>query len=241
MHNKCWLSFSLSVLSLSLFGDCIVALSLSVPNCKIWMEKKIIIISTFLAGPGFGFTKEFYNSTAAVWERRPWFSIKGGLDSFLRCHPIIKLGQTPGDSEGQGGLAYFSPWDCKELDMTQWPNSNNKEKKKKQKIRRPQIRRLTLLFVTWRSSFQEFSLGPQSFVSLSPVERIQMTLFVWKLAYQRCHLCQKPALQWRERWLSHVDLTFLMPSNQKSVLAVLNCSSLLKIHHFCYGRTILGC
>ena len=34
---------------------------------------------------------------------------KGGLDSqtdsFLRCYPIIKLGQTPGDSEGQGDLA----------------------------------------------------------------------------------------------------------------------------------------
>ena len=48
---------------------------------------------------------------------------KGGLDSqtdsFLRCHPIIKLGQTPGDTEGQGGLACFSPWDGKESDMTQ--------------------------------------------------------------------------------------------------------------------------
>ena len=27
--------------------------------------------------------------------------------------------QTPGDSEGQGGLGYCSPWGCKESDMTQ--------------------------------------------------------------------------------------------------------------------------
>ena len=26
--------------------------------------------------------------------------------------------QTPGDSEGQGSLACYSPWGCKELDMT---------------------------------------------------------------------------------------------------------------------------
>ena len=29
-----------------------------------------------------------------------------------------ELGQTPGDGEGQGGLACCSPWGCKELDMT---------------------------------------------------------------------------------------------------------------------------
>ena len=26
--------------------------------------------------------------------------------------------QTPGDSEGQGSLVYYSPWDLKELDLT---------------------------------------------------------------------------------------------------------------------------
>jgi len=26
--------------------------------------------------------------------------------------------QTPGDSEGQGSLEYWSPWGCKELDTT---------------------------------------------------------------------------------------------------------------------------
>ena len=33
--------------------------------------------------------------------------------------------QTLGDSEGQGSLACCSPWDCKELDMTEWQNNNN--------------------------------------------------------------------------------------------------------------------
>ena len=27
--------------------------------------------------------------------------------------------QTPGGGDGQGGLACFSPWGCKELDMTE--------------------------------------------------------------------------------------------------------------------------
>ena len=34
--------------------------------------------------------------------------------------------QTSGDSEGQGSLACFSPSVCKELDTTEWLNSNNK-------------------------------------------------------------------------------------------------------------------
>ena len=34
--------------------------------------------------------------------------------------------QTLGDSEGQGGLVSCSPWDCKELDMTE--RLNNKLK-----------------------------------------------------------------------------------------------------------------
>ena len=29
-----------------------------------------------------------------------------------------ELGQTPGDGEGQGGLAYCSPWGLEELDIT---------------------------------------------------------------------------------------------------------------------------
>ena len=33
--------------------------------------------------------------------------------------------QTLGESEGQGSLACCSPWDCKELDMTEQLNKNN--------------------------------------------------------------------------------------------------------------------
>ena len=36
-----------------------------------------------------------------------------------------ELGQTSGDSEGQGGLACCSPWGHKELDMTGPLNNNN--------------------------------------------------------------------------------------------------------------------
>ena len=36
-----------------------------------------------------------------------------------------ELGQTSGDCEGQGGLACYSPWACKKLDMTEQVNNNN--------------------------------------------------------------------------------------------------------------------
>ena len=36
-----------------------------------------------------------------------------------------ELGQTPGDSEGQGGLVCCSPWGCKEPGTTGWLNNNN--------------------------------------------------------------------------------------------------------------------
>ena len=32
--------------------------------------------------------------------------------------------QAPGVGEGQGSLAYCSPWGRKELDTTEWPNNN---------------------------------------------------------------------------------------------------------------------
>ena len=40
-------------------------------------------------------------------------------------HHQCKLGQTPGDDEGQGGLACCSPWGHKESDMTGRLNNNN--------------------------------------------------------------------------------------------------------------------
>ena len=44
-----------------------------------------------------------------------------GWHHWLNGH---ELGQTPGDSEGQGSLACCSPWVCKELDRTEWLNNN---------------------------------------------------------------------------------------------------------------------
>ena len=32
---------------------------------------------------------------------------------------------TPGDSDGQGGLACCDSWGCKELDITEWLNNSN--------------------------------------------------------------------------------------------------------------------
>ena len=37
-----------------------------------------------------------------------------------------ELGQTLGDSEGQGGLVCCNPWVYKELEVTEWLNNNNK-------------------------------------------------------------------------------------------------------------------
>ena len=39
------------------------------------------------------------------------------------------IGQTPGDGEGQGGLARCSQWNHKELDITGWLNNNNNNRK----------------------------------------------------------------------------------------------------------------
>ena len=36
-----------------------------------------------------------------------------------------ELGQTPGDGEGQGGLACYSPWGREESDTTERLNNNN--------------------------------------------------------------------------------------------------------------------
>ena len=34
-------------------------------------------------------------------------------------------GRTPGDSEGQGSLSFFSPWGSKESYTTEWLSNNN--------------------------------------------------------------------------------------------------------------------
>ena len=50
-------------------------------------------------------------------------------DEMVGWHQCLKgreSEQIPGDSEGQGSLACCSPWDCKELDMTEQLKNNNK-------------------------------------------------------------------------------------------------------------------
>ena len=49
------------------------------------------------------------------WQRMRWV----GWHHWLNGH---EFEQTPGDSEGQGGLACCSPWGHKESDTTEWLN-----------------------------------------------------------------------------------------------------------------------
>ena len=53
---------------------------------------------------------------------------EGGRRQDVRQHHQLsgqELEQTLGDSEGQGSLACYSPWGCKESDMTQQLNNKN--------------------------------------------------------------------------------------------------------------------
>ena len=52
---------------------------------------------------------------------------RGQEDEMVGWHHRLnghEFEQTQGDSEGQGSLACYSPWGCKESDMTDWLNSN---------------------------------------------------------------------------------------------------------------------
>ena len=50
-----------------------------------------------------------------------------GWNHQLKKH---EFGQTPGDGEGQESLACYSPWGCKETDITEQPNNDNKSSEK---------------------------------------------------------------------------------------------------------------
>ena len=54
--------------------------------------------------------------------RREWDGWDGWTASLTQCTWIWA---TPGDGEGQGGLACCSPWGHKESDTTEWLNNNN--------------------------------------------------------------------------------------------------------------------
>ena len=54
-----------------------------------------------------------------------------------QCNEHNKLGQTPGDGEGQGGLACCSPWGHKESDMTGRLNNHIPGRKREEPIKDP--------------------------------------------------------------------------------------------------------
>ena len=63
--------------------------------------------------------------------------------------------QTPGDSEGQGGLACYSPWGCKESEMTEY------------------------LTATTNQTFSGSSDG-----KVKPFSRVRLFVTPWTVAYQ---------------------------------------------------------
>ena len=51
-------------------------------------------------------------------------------DEMVQWHPWLnghEFEHAPGDSEGQGSLVCCSPWGCKELNMTEWLNTQQKQ------------------------------------------------------------------------------------------------------------------
>jgi len=62
---------------------------------------------------------------------KDWRQEEKGMteDDMVGCYHWLnrhEFEQTPGNGEGQVGLACCSQWDCEELDMTERLNSNNK-------------------------------------------------------------------------------------------------------------------
>ena len=59
---------------------------------------------------------------------KDWGQEKGATeDKMVGWHHRLnacEFEQAPGDDEGQGSLACFSPWGCKEADMTEQMNNN---------------------------------------------------------------------------------------------------------------------
>ena len=62
---------------------------------------------------------------------KDWRQEKKGAtrDEMARWYHLLnrhEFEQTPSDSQGQGSLAWCSPWDHKELDTTEWLSNNDK-------------------------------------------------------------------------------------------------------------------
>ena len=61
------------------------------------------------------------------WGQKEKRASKDEMAGWHHQHNGNDFGQTLGDDEGQGGLAWCSPWGHKESDMTGW--LNNKKRK----------------------------------------------------------------------------------------------------------------
>ena len=81
---------------------------LCLPDAKSWLIGK---------DPDIG--KEWGQEEKGVTEDK-----MAGWHNWLNGH---KVEQTPGDSEGQGSLAYYSPWRHKQSDTMEQLNNNNKQ------------------------------------------------------------------------------------------------------------------
>ena len=57
-----------------------------------------------------------------------------------------ELGKTPGDGDGQGGLACGNPLGCKKLDMTGQLNNNNKITFRSQEVKSLPVDPFTLIW-----------------------------------------------------------------------------------------------
>ena len=68
------------------------------------------------------------------WRQEETKDEMGGWHHWLNGH---ELEQVAGNGEGQESLACCSPWGCKESDMTEWLNNNNRiERQFRQRISR---------------------------------------------------------------------------------------------------------
>ena len=76
---------------------------------------------------------QYFGHDAKIWPigkdpnaGKDWGQEEKGLQRMRWLNGIPdSMEQTQGDSEGQGSLAFCSPWGHKELDMTEWLNNKN--------------------------------------------------------------------------------------------------------------------
>ena len=59
------------------------------------------------------------------WRQEEKGMIEDELVGWHHWHNGHEFDQTPEDRERQGSLVCCSPWDCKELDTTEWLNNNS--------------------------------------------------------------------------------------------------------------------